>query len=126
LCGSWKKKKGVVEMAELTKEVQEQVSEFYSLQTQMQFVQYQKQQYKVQLDETDMALDELRKSEGEVYKSSGIVMIKSTKDEATKDLNEKKEVLNVRLGSLTKQEERVRERLDELQKKIEGATKKKL
>ena len=113
-------------MAEITKEVQEQVSEFYSLQTQMQFVQYQKQQYKMQLDETSMALDELRKSEGEVYKSAGIVMIKSTKDEATKDLNEKKEVLNVRLGSLGKQEERVRERLEELQKKIEGATKKKL
>jgi prefoldin beta subunit len=122
----WKKKKGVVEMAELTKEVQEQVSEFYSLQTQMQFVQYQKQQYKMQLDETDMALDELRKSEGEVYKSAGIVMIKSTKDEATKDLSEKKEVLGVRLNSLAKQEDKVRERLEELQKKIEGATKKKL
>ncbi|MFA6036153.1 MAG: prefoldin subunit beta [Candidatus Micrarchaeia archaeon] len=113
-------------MAELTKEVQEQVSEFYSLQTQMQFVQYQKQQYKMQLDETDMALDELRKSEGEVYKSAGIVMIKSTKDEATKDLSEKKEVLGVRLNSLAKQEDKVRERLEELQKKIEGATKKKL
>jgi prefoldin beta subunit len=113
-------------MAEITKEVQEQISEFYSLQTQMQFVQYQKQQYKMQMDETDMALDELRKSEGEVYKSAGIVMIKSTKDEATKDLGEKKEVLGVRLNSLAKQEDKVRERLEDLQKKIEGATKKKL
>lgn len=113
-------------MAEMSKELNEQVSEFYSLQTQMQFVQYQKQQYKMQLDDTNMALDELQKSEGEVYKSAGIIMIKSSKEDATKDLNEKKEVIGVRMGSLGKQEEKVRERLEELRGKIEGATKKKL
>jgi prefoldin beta subunit len=113
-------------MADAQADLEQQVSEFYSLQAQLQFVMYQKQQYKVQLEDVDNAMRELARTDGEVYKSAGIIMVKSTKEDAKKELEEKTEITNVRMGSLTKQETLVRDRLEELKKKIEAATKKKL
>jgi len=106
--------------------LEKEVAEFQSVQTQLQFMLYQRQQYKMQLDDADMALGELSKAEGDVYKNAGLLMIKTSKEAAKKDLNEKKEFINVRMNSLAKQEEGVRERLEELKVKLETALKRKL
>lgn len=109
-----------------SKDLEQQIAELYSLQAQLQFVMYQKQQYKGQLEEADAALQELGRSDGEVYKSAGMIMIKTTKADAEKELAEKKEIVGVRMNSLVKQETAVRDRLEELKGKVEAATKKKL
>ena len=114
-------------MAEIPKELEAQVNEFYSMQTQMQFVMYQKQQFRLQLDDAELALGELGKGgEGEVYKNAGLLMIRTTREDAKKELEEKKEMVGVRLNSLSKQESSLREKMDELKKKLEAATKRKV
>ncbi|VVC02952.1 Prefoldin subunit beta [Candidatus Burarchaeum australiense] len=113
-------------MAQAPSGVEDQIAEYQSLQTQLQFMMFQRQQYKMQLDDAEAALRELTGASGEVYKNVGLIMIKSTKEDAQKDINEKKEMITVRVSSLVKQEEKLRERLEELKGSLETALKKKL
>ncbi|MDO8339546.1 MAG: prefoldin subunit beta [Candidatus Burarchaeum sp.] len=106
--------------------MEKELAEYQSLQTQLQYMLFQKQQYKMQLDDADMALGELAKAEGDVYKNAGLLMIKSNKDDALKDLKEKKEFISVRMSSLAKQEEGLREQLEGLKAKLEAAIKRKI
>jgi prefoldin beta subunit len=53
-----------------------------------------------------------------VFKSAGPLLIKSNKENLTKELGEKKELSNTRLMVLTKQETRVKDNLKEVENKI--------
>jgi len=110
----------------LSKDMEKKIAEYQSLQSQLQFIQYQKQQYKLQITDADVALRELENAAGDVYKNAGLIMIKSSKDDAKKDLLEKKELINVRMTSLTKQEEQVHHKLEDLKGVLEAELKKKL
>lgn len=72
--------------------------------------------------ESEKALEELKKAKDkeEVFKIVGPVLVKSTKSELIKELGEKKETAELRLKSLEKQEEMLRKKLEENQKKLEG------
>jgi prefoldin beta subunit len=78
----------------------------------------------VELTEVEKALAELRKSTDEpvVYKSAGSLLIKTTKDKITKELEERRELGNTRVTVLARQETRLRESLKEIQSKLEEAT----
>ena len=70
--------------------------------------------------ELDKALEELKKATTEdVYKAVGPILIKSTKKDLEKELSEKKETLELRLKSLQKQEDRIKEKLKGVQEKFE-------
>lgn len=77
----------------------------------------QKQQFQSKLIEIDSALEELEKSE-DAYKIIGNVMIKSSKDELTNDLKEKKEKSELRIKTIENQEKRVKEKAEALRKEI--------
>ncbi|MEM3031068.1 MAG: prefoldin subunit beta [Candidatus Micrarchaeia archaeon] len=108
-------------MTQVSKETEQRIGEFRNLQNQLQMTLLQKQSVQAQLDEIGEASEELKKSKGAVYRSVGTLLIASTREEAEKDLAEKKELLGVRLNVLTRQEEKLRERLNELKAKIEQA-----
>jgi len=106
---------------ELPPQLQEQLVRLQQLQQTLQSVVTQKQQVELELNETDKALSELEKSTDEtpVYKSVGSILVKSSRPTLLTELKERKELLNTRVTVLGKQEERTRERLKEVQEKLQ-------
>lgn len=103
--------------------LREQLARFEQLQQSLQAILVQKQQVEVESAEVDKALTELAKvgADGVVYKSAGSLLIKVSKDELQKELQERKELANTRAAVLAKQEQRVRESVKEIQVKIDEA-----
>ena len=105
--------------------LREQLARFEQLQQNLQAILVQKQQIDLESADVDRALTELKKaSENDsVYKSAGSILIRAKKDDLIKDLDERKELAGTRSTVLSKQEQRVRENIKELQSKIEEALK---
>ena len=104
----------------LSPEAQQILMELQTFQQQMQTVLMQKESLNIQNMEIGKALEELGKTENDdVYKAVGPILIKSTKKELNKELNEKKETIDIRLKSLQKQETRIKEKLKESQERFE-------
>jgi prefoldin beta subunit len=87
----------------------------------LQSVLAQKQQVEIELTEVEQALAELQKTADEavIYKAVGSLLVKTEKAKVTVDLNERKELLNMRASVLGKQEERIRSQMKELQAKLQ-------
>jgi prefoldin beta subunit len=100
--------------------LQEDIENYQNLEKQFQMILLQKHQMQLQLNEVTLALEELSKAKGDVYKSAGGIMLKSTKDEAEKDLREKKDLFDIRMKTLAQQEEKAKTVLLKLQRKIQG------
>ena len=108
----------------LSPEAQQVLMELQTFQQQMQTVLIQKESLNIQNMEIEKALEELSKIEhDDVYKAVGPILIKSTKNELSKELKERKETIELRLKSLQKQENRLREKLKEYQEKFEDVLK---
>ena len=92
------------------------IEEFQLYQQQYQTIMIQKEQMRMQELEIEKTLEELELSKGEkVYKITGPIMIKKNGEEIKKELQEKKEDIDLRLKTLTKAEERVTSRLKEME-----------
>lgn len=101
--------------------VQERLLRLQQLQETLRTVLAQKQQLDIELLEIDRALSELEKAPDEaiVYKSIGSLLIRTDKAKVTNELNERKELTSMRISVLTKQEERLRSQIKELQEKLQ-------
>lgn len=109
---------------ELPKKVQDQLTQYQNMQVQVQAIAAQKQNIELHLSEIDKALDALEKvKEGDaIYRSIGSLLIKAeNKETVVKELDEQKETLGIRVKSLGKQVDRMKEKLDGLQKEIADA-----
>lgn len=97
------------------KEQREQEATIAQLQLSEQALQnllLQKQLFQFEFIETNSALEELKKTKQEdVYKIVGSLMIKSNKTELEKELEGKKEILNLRLKAIEKQESELKNKL---------------
>jgi len=109
------------ETSELPANLQEQLARLQQLQQTLQVIVAQKQQVEMELTDTNRALEELQSmsDDASVYKSIGSILVKKDKSSITKDLTEKKELLNVRANVLGKQEEKTREKLREVQQQLQ-------
>jgi prefoldin beta subunit len=109
------------EGTELPPQVQEELVRLQQLQQTLQAVVSQKQQLEMDMTETDRALTELDKVTGEtpVYKSVGSILVKADKQVLLSELKERKELLNTRVTVLGRQEERTRERIKDIQQKLQ-------
>ncbi len=106
----------------MNKDVQAKINQLSMIEQQAQQLSVQKQQFQAQLVETESAEVELDGS-GEAYKIIGNIMVLKKKDELKKELSEKKEVLNLRIESFEKQEEKLKEKAEALQKEVMDAMK---
>lgn len=106
-------------MQEIDPSLEKDLMEYQNLEKQIQLVILQKHQLQMQINEINLALEELSKINGEVYRSIGGIIIKSSKEEAEKDLREKKEIYTIRINALSQQEEKLKNSLIKLQKRIE-------
>lgn len=110
-------------MNELPPQIQNQLAQLQQIQQQAQAIMQQRGQVEMVLRETDRALEELKKA-GEdetVYKAAGELLIKAKKEDVVKELEEKKDSLDVRLKSLSRQEERIQSRFTQLQDQLKAA-----
>ncbi|MCS7119071.1 MAG: prefoldin subunit beta [Archaeoglobaceae archaeon] len=108
-------------MSELPPQVQNLIAQLQQVQQQLQLVMTQRAQLEALLEETKQALDELQKADENtsIYKTVGGILVRESKDKVIKELTEKSESFDIRIKTLGRQEERLRERFAELQKKIQ-------
>jgi len=101
--------------------VQERLLRLQQLQETLQTVLSQKQQLDLEILEIDRALSELEKTSDDtvIYKSIGSLLIRADKAKVISELTERKELNSMRVSVLTKQEERLRSQIKELQEKLQ-------
>jgi prefoldin beta subunit len=109
----------------LTPQTRQILMQMQTFQQQIQTIAIQKESLNMQNMEIERALEELKKvaEKEEVYRAVGPMLIKSTKKDLEKDLGEKKETISVRLKSLEKQDDKLKEKMRETQKKLEDILK---
>lgn len=109
------------EISRLPPQVQQRLLRLQQLQQTLQAVLTQKQQLELELTETEQALSELEKVTDDtvIYKSIGSLLVRSEKVKVTTELNERKDLLNMRISVLGKQEERLRSQVKDLQVKLQ-------
>ena len=101
------------------KESEERIQQLTLLEQNLQNTALQKQNFHLQLLEVEAAMKELEQS-SEAYKIVANIMVKGDKAELKKELSEKKEMLDLRIKSLEKQETKLRERASEIQQEVLG------
>jgi len=99
---------------EFDKETSEKIEELQTLEGSMQSLLMQKQNSQIELNEVNNALDEVNKAKDDVFKILNGVMIKCSKDKIMSELEEKKNILSLRLSSVEKQEKIVDDKADKL------------
>ncbi len=109
---------------QVSPEVEKDFADFQNAQRQLQNVLVQKQQMQIGLEEVKGALESVEGTTGDVYKVAGGLLLSTTKESAKKELADKKEMFELRMGQFSKQEASLTARLTELKGKIEVAAKK--
>jgi len=98
-------------------ETEEKIGRMQLLEQNIQNFLMQKQQFQTQLVEVNSALEELEKAEVS-YRIIGNIMVLSKKDELKKDLDSKKEMVELRINAIEKQEEELKEKAKKLQGEV--------
>ena len=109
---------------EMSPQLRDQITRLQQLRMQLQTIMQQRQQIELRLKEVEEATSELEKTDAKtpIYKSVGSLLIKTKgKSEVTKELKANKESLELRKTTLEKQEGRTKEKLNELQSKVQNA-----
>jgi prefoldin beta subunit len=105
--------------------LREQLTRLDGLQQNLQSVTIQKQQVESELADAERTLEELVKvPDGEqIFKYIGSLLVKVSKVDITKELEDKKDLSTTRTLVLNKQEARLKENIKELQTKIDDMIK---
>ena len=101
----------------MDKETQEQIKELQSLEQNIHNSLMQKQALQAQLIEVNNALKESSTSK-KLYRILGPVMIETSKENLEKYLNEKKNIIELRIKSLEKQEDKLKEKAQTIQSEV--------
>jgi prefoldin beta subunit len=98
-------------------EAEQKLQQMQVIEQNLQQTIMQKQQLQAQMIELESALTELQKTK-KSYKIVGNIMVAAEKDELAKDLTSKKEIVDLRVKSIEKQEQKLKERAETLRKEI--------
>lgn len=104
-------------MADVSKESENKLNQLQMLEQSMQNMLMQKQQFQLQQVETESALKELEKVD-EAYKIIGNIMVLSKKTDLKEDLTSKKEIIELRIKTMEKQEAQLRDKASKLQNEV--------
>ncbi len=74
----------------------------------------QKQNFQIELNEVSTALTEIQQTKNDVFRIIGQIMVKSNKDTLKKELSEKKDLLQLRMKAIEKQESSIRETIERI------------
>lgn len=113
---------GVVmsEESTLPPKVQQRLLRFQQLQQQLQGTLLRKQQVQLELMEVENALKELEGVEDDVpiYKAVGALLVRAEKPKVVQELEDRREFLKLRLEQLEREENRLREQIEELRARL--------
>lgn len=114
-----------IKFEDLPPQVQNQLRQLQQLQQQLEMIVQQRLQIDIKLRETENALEEIGKIDENtpLYKSVGNLIIKASRGEVMKNLQEEKESLEIRKKTMENQESRLKEKIEEIQKKIQESIK---
>jgi len=103
--------------------LRDQLVQFRQSQDNLQSIMAQKQNLEMERLNVTKAIEELGKAQDDdtVYKQAGSILIRSTKQALTEDLEEKHILAKTRLDVLVKQESKLKEILKEQEAKINEA-----
>jgi prefoldin beta subunit len=109
--------------SELPPQVQNQLAQLQQLQQQAQALLGQKSQIEGLMRETDAAVKELEKSNDDavVYKNVGELLFKADRPKLLEELKERKDMMELRLKTMSKQEERIQSRFTQLQDQLKAS-----
>ena len=107
----------VCEAKKMDNGVQNKINQLSMMEQNLQNFAMQKQQFQAQLLEIESAEKELKDSK-EAFKIIGSLMVATDKEKLQKELAEKKEVMNLRIESFEKQEAKLREKAEAMQKEV--------
>ncbi|MBI2101621.1 prefoldin subunit beta [Candidatus Woesearchaeota archaeon] len=102
---------------DISKETEQKISQLQMFEQSLQSFLGQKQQFQIQLVEVESALNELNGTD-RAFRIIGNIMVESDKSELKADLQSKKEMLELRIKTMEKQESQVREKASKLQSEI--------
>jgi prefoldin beta subunit len=107
-------------MAQIPPSLQDLANRFNQAQAQLQSVLLRKQQYEAELREVEKAISEIEKlpQDAKIYKSVGNFLLPQTKDSALQELRDRKELLELHVKTLSRQESLLREQLEKLREEI--------
>lgn len=103
---------------DIAKDTQEKIAQLQLLEQNMHSFSTQKRNIQSQMLEIENALKELDAAKGTVYKIVGPVMFHAEKERLSKDLKERKDVLDLRIKSFEKQENAIEEKAKKLQAEV--------
>ena len=103
---------------DIGKDTQEKIAQLQLFEQHIHSFSTQKRSIQSQMLELENALKELHTAQGAVYKIVGTVMFQSEKEKLGSDLHERKEVLDLRIKSLEKQEKATEEKAKKLQAEV--------
>ncbi len=103
--------------------MRQKLAQFQQMQQQAQAIVAQRAQMELQLKDIERTLQAVEgaKEDAELYRSTGSILIRSTKEDVTKELTDRKETLDLRVKTLLRQEERFQEKLKETQEELKKA-----
>lgn len=109
----------------LSPRLQQQVARYQNVKQQLDFIGSQRVSLESAARDIEGAIQELENATDDVvvYKSIGGILIKAEKGTLLGELKEQKENTDVRVATLTKQEERVKKSLDEMGAKLQDELK---
>lgn len=102
---------------EVSKETEQKIGQLQMFEQGLQSFLGQKQQFQMQLVEIESALNELENT-NKSYKIVGNIMVEVNKNELKADLQSKREMVELRIRTIERQEAQVREKASKLQSEI--------
>jgi len=108
-------------MASIPPEIQQILVQIEQLRQQYQVIQGQRVNLEARYNEVKNALSELEKSqEKSVYKSIGAILVRKNKEDIINELKEEKELLEVRINAVKKQEQSIVDKIRALENKLKS------
>jgi len=100
---------------ETQNEVRDKIMQYQQMQESLEYFMIQEQQLRLKISECEEALKKIENyNEGKIYVIAGRVMIEAKKDETIAKLKEDKEVAEIKLKSIERQESKLKEGIAKL------------
>src|SRR3990167_2198195 len=100
------------------KETQKKVEKLHLIEENFMNILTQKQNLQIQLLEIENAINELDKVSDYAYKLVGGIMVQMKPQDIKTDLISKKEIIDIKLNNLEKQENKLKEESNSIQKEV--------
>ena len=105
-------------MEKINENLAKKIQELQLIEQTLQGIMMQRQTFQLELNETLSAVEELSSAKDDVYKIVGQIMVKSKKESLDKEMKDKKNLLELRVKNLEKQEDSLKERLEKLREEV--------